>query len=91
MPSLKTLGLAAPGMSSSRACPFSFFFFFCWEGGGGGGGGAFRMPRHRGKRPESFIIVKEQKCSLGASGQFHHRPPEEEKGKLGKRERETEN
>lgn len=27
MPSLKTLGLAAPGMSSSRACPFSFFIF----------------------------------------------------------------
>lgn len=51
-----------------------------------GGGGGFRMPRHRGKGPESFIIVKEQKCSLCASRQFHHRPPGEEKGKLGKRE-----
>lgn len=57
--------------SSSRAGPFSF----CWEEGGG----TFRMHRHRGERPESFIIVKEQTCSRCASRQFHHRPPEEEK------------
>lgn len=44
------------------------------------------MHSHQGKRPESFIKRKEQKCSLGASRQFHHRPPEEEEGKLGKRE-----
>lgn len=47
---------------------------------------AFFWQRGGGKRPESFIIAKEQKCSLCASRQFHHRPPEEEKGKLGKRE-----
>lgn len=84
MPSFKCSALALLAacatiiLSSSRACPFSF----CWEGRGG----AFRTHRRREKRPESFIKVKEQKCSLGASRQFHHQPPEEEKWKLRKRE-----